>query len=872
MQARRESRAKGTEVSKKFGKLSAPLLLLLATLVLLVSGCAGLVNASHGGGSTGVGGGSSTGTTSFQANPLSLSYGNVLVGQQQAQAITVTNTGTNSVTINAANFTSPQFVLASALPMTLGAGQSGAVSIAAAPSSAGSFTASVTLVGSGGSASSPISLTATGVSSQPLISPSSTSVSFGNVSVGLQTTANFTISNTGAGNLNITMASIQGNDFGVTGFTTPATIPPGQATTLTITFKPDTASTIGGSIAFVSNDPNTPTLTIPLSGVGMSSPQGQISATPASLAFGTLNTGSSAEQTVAITNSGNKNLRISAIATTNSDYSASGIPTPVELVPGQTETLSVLFTPSAGGSRAGNLVITSDGLNSPFNVPLGGSGSQAGLSVSPTTYAFGSVTAGQSKSQMFTVTNSGSADLTISQIGVNGTGYSVSGLKTPATVSAGKSTTFVVQFAPESAGSAGGSVSIASNAPNSPSTVALSGSGLGATATITASPLSVNFGNVSAGTSASKSVTITNSGNASVTVSSVSVNASDVTASGIATNATIGAGQSATLTLSFAPGAAENVTGTVTVATAQGTSAVVAVSGTCQQAAVTLTPGSVSFGSVVVGAESTQTVQIRNTGSATLTVSQLNVSGTGFSTSGASLPMTIAAGQTSSFGVEFNPAANGSAGGSVSIVSNAGPSPTTLAMSGTGVSPVKTVSFSAPSLNFGNVDDGTTSTQSIIVSNTGNADVTLQQIGVTGTGFSLTGANTPVLVSAGQVFTFNVNFAPTSGGAATGAVSIASDASGSPATITLAGTGLAPSSHTILLNWTASTSTVMGYNVYRSTSDGSGYVKVNTSLVPATTYTDSGLYSTTTYYYVTTAVDNNGNESAYSNQASAATP
>ena len=80
-------------------------------------------------------------------------------------------------------------------------------------------------------------------------------------------------------------------------------------------------------------------------------------------------------------------------------------------------------------------------------------------------------------------------------------------------------------------------------------------------------------------------------------------------------------------------------------------------------------------------------------------------------------------------------------------------------------------------------------------------------------------------------------------------------------------------SHTVALSWTASTTTtVTGYNVYRSTASGSGYVKINSSLVTALTYADSAVLNGTTYYYVTTAVDSTGAESSYSNQATAVVP
>jgi hypothetical protein len=78
--------------------------------------------------------------------------------------------------------------------------------------------------------------------------------------------------------------------------------------------------------------------------------------------------------------------------------------------------------------------------------------------------------------------------------------------------------------------------------------------------------------------------------------------------------------------------------------------------------------------------------------------------------------------------------------------------------------------------------------------------------------------------------------------------------------------------HSVALTWSPSTSTVSGYNVYRSTVNGSGYVKLNSSLIAGASYDDTNVQSGTTYFYVTTSVDSGGDESTYSNQASAAIP
>ena len=84
-------------------------------------------------------------------------------------------------------------------------------------------------------------------------------------------------------------------------------------------------------------------------------------------------------------------------------------------------------------------------------------------------------------------------------------------------------------------------------------------------------------------------------------------------------------------------------------------------------------------------------------------------------------------------------------------------------------------------------------------------------------------------------------------------------------------TGQGP--HSVSLSWLASTSTnVSGYNVYRSTTSGGPYTKLNSSLLSTTAYTDINIDAGDTYYYIATAVNSSNQESAYSNQATAVVP
>jgi hypothetical protein len=178
---------------------------------------------------------------------------------------------------------------------------------------------------------------------------------------------------------------------------------------------------------------------------------------------------------------------------------------------------------------------------------------------------------------------------------------------------------------------------------------------------------------------------------------------------------------------------------------------------------------------------------------------------------------------------------------------------------------------SPSSINFGNVVVGNQSTQQVTLTNTGGASVTITAANVTGTGFSISGLSLPLTLNPSQQTSFNATFAPQSTGPFSGNVAIISNASNSPTNIPLSGYGV--NVHWVNLTWTASDSqNVVGYNVYRGVQHNGPYTKINTSLITGTAYTDNTVQAGQTYYYVATAVDNNNNESVYSNEAQAQIP
>jgi hypothetical protein len=230
-------------------------------------------------------------------------------------------------------------------------------------------------------------------------------------------------------------------------------------------------------------------------------------------------------------------------------------------------------------------------------------------------------------------------------------------------------------------------------------------------------------------------------------------------------------------------------------------------------------------------------------------------------------------GGSASLKVSFAPQKVGSASGSVAIASNAGNSNLTVPLSGSAVgAPQGQLSVSPATINVGNVTVGQSGQQTGTLSASG-ASVSVSAVTVGSQEFAVSGLSFPVVIPAGQSVNFTVTFSPQSSGAASTSASFASNASNSPGTATLSGTGVAAQSYNVSLSWTASASPdVAGYNVYRRTGSSGRFVQINSSLDALTTYNDDTVASGQTYYYETTAVNDSGQESAPSASVLAVIP
>ena len=804
---------------------------------------------------------------SLTANSSSLSFGNVQVGGNQSLPETLTNAGGSSVTISQATVTGNGFSVSGlSLPLTLAAGQSTSFNVAFAPQ-AGSAVTGYLAITSNASNSLGISLAGTGVALGALTA-SSPSLSFGNVLVSNTQSVQETVTNSGGSSVTISQATVTGPGFGLSGLNLPLTLAAGQSTSFSVTFAPQSGGSSTGGISIASNASN-PTLPVALSGNGVT--PGSLTASVSSLSFGNVQVSNSQSLQETLTNSGGSSVTISQATVTGTGFGVSGLSLPLTLAAGQATSFSVTFAPQSGGSSTGGISIASNASNPTLPVTLSGNGVTPGsLTASASSLSFGNVQVSNSQSLQETLTNSGGSSVTISQATVTGTGFGVSGLSLPLTLAAGQSTSFNVAFAPQASGAVTGYVAITSNASNSLG-VSLAGTGVTA-GTLTASSSSLSFGNVLVSNTQSVQETVTNSGGSSATISQVSVSGSGFAVSGLSLPMTLAAGQSTSFNVNFAPQAAGSASGSLSiVSNASNATLAISLSGTGSTPGVlAVTSSSLSFGNVQVSATQSLPETVTNSGGTSLTISQANVSGTGFAVTGLSLPLTLAPGQSFTFGTTFTPTSSGNAGGTLSLVSNASNPTLTVSLAGTGaVSGQLTVS--PASLNFGSVVTGQSSSLPASISASG-ASVRVSSAMFGTSEFTLSGVTFPLTLAAGQSASFQVVFTPQASGTASDTASFLSNAANSPAVESLGGTGTTPPQHSVSLSWNGGGADVTGYNIYRSTASGSQGAKMNSTLDASPDYSDSSVQAGQTYYYVTTAVNGSGMESAASNQVKVVIP
>jgi hypothetical protein len=444
-------------------------------------------------------------------------------------------------------------------------------------------------------------------------------------------------------------------------------------------------------------------------------------------------------------------------------------------------TFTVTFTPTAPGPRFGSILVQDDGAGSPHFINLVGDGSTAIVALSSTSLTFPSLQIGQpSPQQSVTLTNNGNATLSLNNIALTGDYAQTNDC--PSALGVGSVCTFQITFTPTAGGARNGALILTDNAPDSPESVTLTGSGYVTTATI--APPSLTFSNQSVGTASSaQTVMITNTG------------ANPMTISGVATSgdfaqtnpcSSIPASQSCSISVTFTPTTSGSRSGTLTINdNAQGNPHLVTLGGTGIASAASFNPTSLAFPPQSVGSTSAaQSIMFTNTGNGQLTVTSIQATGDFAQTNNCAI--LAASTGTCTVVVTFTPTSVGSRTGTIVVTDSAPNSPQVLTLSGSAGAPANTLS--ATSLTFAEQAVGTSSAaQALTLTNTGNANMVVSGVRAVGD-FSQTN-NCPANVAPSASCTINVTFTPVAGGSRTGSLIVSDNSLGGPGLVTLSGNG-----------------------------------------------------------------------------------
>jgi hypothetical protein len=716
------------------------------------------------------------------ASPNALAFSSQVTGTTSAaQSVAVTNPTSAAASVSSISASGP-FAQTNNCGSSIAANGSCTVNVTFSPTATGTSTGSLTI--NAGGVTNTVSLTGTGTAPGPVLSASPASLSFPSTLVG-NTAASQTVTVTNSGT---TAASVSG--VSVTGAFSQtnncASIAVGGSCTVTVSFAPTAGGTNSGTLTVNSNANNNP-LTVGLSGNGITS--------TTNIALNQPVTASSYEDDYVPTNVTNGDTSNLSNYWESSDGAAYPQTITVNLQSVQsigsitldlpnssawttrTETLSVLgstngssfsqivasagytFNPSTGNTvtiplppgTSAQYVELSFTANTGWDAAQlsqfeifpgsggGGTGPPSALTASPSSLSFGSQTVGStSSSQTVTVSNPNSTAVSVSQLAVSGpfTQTNTCG----ASIAANGSCTVSIAFAPTASGAASGSLTVASNAADSPLTVALSGTGTVSSTTnlalnqpVTASsyyetyvPSNVTDGNTSTywesadGAGYPQTITVNLQSVQSIGSITLDLPPSTTWSTRTETLSVLDSTDGSTFSqivasagYTFNPSTGN----TVTIPLPSGTSAqYVQLSFTANTgwdaaqlsqfeifpggassggSALTASPSSLSFGNELTGSTSpAQTVTVSNLGSTAASVSSISASGPFAETN--TCGSTIAANGSCTVSVTFTPTATGSASGTLSVASSAPSSPLTVALSGTGISSTTDLALNAP--------------------------------------------------------------------------------------------------------------------------------------------------------------------------------
>ncbi len=747
-------------------------------------------------------------TDNTPLSPALLDFGSITVGQFSTMSFKVKNTGDTTINIDCINPMPASPFSFNNLPSQLNScGDSNVISlvpsaeitltVSFSPTSGGTFISSFTINSDAGNRTVNIQGVggAIGINIQEGDGTTDGTLNFGTIKAGDSKALSFTVTNTGAIEFQVEIVVNPYPQFSYGGSTGYSYLDPGESITYTVEFSPDERGTYIGQVLINTDNPALNRV-LTLQGTATAP---VLRVVPTAIDFGAVNAGVTKDLTLTIYNDGDDALNITSCGTFPTGFSLVGS-CPTSISGGGSQTLTIRFSPTDVASYSGSINIQTNANDQTVN--LSGQGAGGKISISQEQIDFGTIPTGSPETVALTVTNAGNAPMNVTSITPPSSPFfSVSYVGTPPIqLLPNTSFTILVTFSPTTANNYSSSFVIQTNAINGNKTVNLQGFGQSAAGgTATLSPEQIDFGAIATGSSKTIALTVTNTGNLSISITGITLPSSPFSVSFVGTPPiSLLPGTSFTILVAFSPATANNYSSSFVVQTnAANGNRTVNLQGVGVSPDISVTPSPpITFTDTPVDQSQSMNLSIKNNGTLTVTINDFDEPDAPFSITGLpSTPYSLTAGSTLNLVVRFSPATAGNFSSSLDILFDYAITPTIVNITGNGTSggaQAGNVVFlqdgsQITSVPFGNVFKGSSSTKTLSVKNNGTNAVTINDVSISSTAFVAT-LPEPFTLNAGGTKIFDLTFTPSSVTSYSATLTL-TDASGNSYQLSLTGTG-----------------------------------------------------------------------------------
>ena len=635
-------------------------------------------------------------------NGTSLAFGNLRINRTARLPFIYRNTGDDTLFLQTPTISGAGYTIASGPShLTLVPNQTDSVVVQFAPTGNQVYNGTLNFTASNSVAVPAIPLSGTGTTPPQIQVSAIASLGTDRVSQVLQ--GSVQIHDAGSDTLHISNVSMTQSGTKFTLGSYDAAVLAGGSGAIHISYLPNQERADSATLHFSTDDPTDTSVTVLVTASGVL-PHMSV-ADHDTVNIGDVKVGGNTSRGFTINNTGSDNLTIRSMSVFPTPP-FSLVSAPQTIAAGSSGHATVQFAPIASGTFRGTIIVAGDDPSVPYDtINIRGAGINSSLSV-PANVDFGSVPTGTPATQSITLTNSGAVSVRVLSYKLTQSAQVFALVDTIVSVASNDSGTIIMRFTPTTASAYTASLALTTDDASTPvRTINIAGRGVAGK--LAWSQSSLDFSAVDTGQSATQHIWLHNTGDAAITVTSLTMTGSSAYShSAVTTPAAIASGDSIAVAVTFAPTTLGSQSGMLNAVLPDQSLVQLALAGTGiangSGGRLSWSLSSLDFSDVDTGKSVTLHVSLHNTSGASISVSSFTVTGSSaYTHSAITTPAAVAPGDSMSVDVTFAPTTLGSQGAMLNAIL-ADESLVQLALSGTGVAPQSSVAaIRAASTDFG---------------------------------------------------------------------------------------------------------------------------------------------------------------------------